>query len=58
LLVADDPEGFAAAVVDILKNNELAAHLSKNGLEFVSKYFTLGSAIEKIEALYREITSV
>jgi glycosyltransferase involved in cell wall biosynthesis len=55
ILIADDPESFADAVVRILSDRELAAGLSRNGQEFVRKNFTLESAMKNLEATYQQI---
>jgi len=39
LLLADDPETFARAVVRVLTDDALAAKLANNGLEFVRQHF-------------------
>jgi glycosyltransferase involved in cell wall biosynthesis len=57
LLIADDPKGFAEAVVRVLSDKELAAGLSRNGQEFVRKNFTLEAAITEIEAAYKKIVN-
>jgi len=55
LLIADDPESFADAVIRVLSDQELAARLSRNGQEFVRQNFTLEAAIKEWEATCREI---
>ena len=39
LLLADDPESFARAVLRVLTDPALAAMLAGNGLDFVRRYF-------------------
>ena len=39
LLLADDPEDFARAVIRVLSEPALAAKLASNGLEFVRRHF-------------------
>lgn len=58
LLIADDPEGFAEAVVRVLSDRGLSESLSKNGQEFVRKNFALEAAMKKLEATYLEIKKV
>ena len=39
LLLADEPDAFAHAVIRVLTDSALAAKLANNGLEFVRKHF-------------------
>ena len=55
LLVADDPEGFARAVVRVLSDRELADRLSRNGQEFIRKQYTLEAALKQLETTYQNI---
>jgi len=55
LLTADDTEGFAAAVLSILTEKELAETLSVNGREFVRKNYSLDEVISKIESAYESL---
>ncbi len=55
ILIADDPESFADAVVRVLSDRELAARLSQNGREFVRKNFTLEAAMKNLDAAYQQI---
>lgn len=55
LLVADNPQGFADAVVALLRDPELAARLSGSGRAFVEENYSLDSVLAKIEAVYREL---
>ena len=55
ILIADDPESFAKAVVRILSDRELAARLSRNGQEFVRRHYTLEAAMKDLEATYQKI---
>ena len=52
ILVADDPEEFAASVVRLLKESAQAAEIGKNGQDFVKKNFSLDTAINRIESAY------
>jgi glycosyltransferase involved in cell wall biosynthesis len=56
LLVADDAEDFAAAVVRVLKDSDLAARLSRNGREFVRRNFSRESVIGKVEAAFQGLS--
>ena len=53
LLVADDAEGFAAAVLRVLREEELAETLSVNGREFVREHYSLDTTIRRMEAAYQ-----
>jgi len=55
LLVADDPQAFAAAVVAILRDQALAERLAVNGRAFVSEKFSLAAGLAKIERVYGEL---
>ena len=55
ILIADDPESFADAVVRVLSDKELAARLSRNGQEFVRKHYTLEAAMKNLEGTYQKI---
>jgi glycosyltransferase involved in cell wall biosynthesis len=55
LLVADDPQAFAADVVAILRDPALAGRLAANGRAFVAEHYSLTAGLNKIEAIYTEI---
>ena len=55
ILIADDPESFADAVVRVLSDRGLEERLSLNGREFVRKHFTFEAAMKKLEAAYEKI---
>ena len=54
LLVADDPEGFAAAVVRILSDRELAAGLGAAGRALVSELYSWQGVAEILATYFRE----
>lgn len=54
LLVADDPEGFAAAVVKLLMDPEFASEIGRSGQAFVRANFSRKAVIEKIEEAYEQ----
>lgn len=56
LLVADEPQAFAAAVVRLLKDQEFARRTGENGREFVRRNYSLKSVMERIESAYGEVT--
>ena len=53
LLVADDPEGFAAAVVRILSDRELAAGLGAAGRALVSESYSWQGVAEALATYFR-----
>jgi polysaccharide biosynthesis protein PslH len=55
LLVADDPQAFAAAVLRLLSDAELARTIADNGRRFVREHYGLESVVERIEACHRKI---
>ncbi|MBF0557312.1 MAG: glycosyltransferase [Nitrospirae bacterium] len=55
ILVADDPESFAAAVLRIFREKGLAETLSANGLEFVRNRYSLEAVMSRIESAYGEL---
>jgi len=57
ILIADDPESLAKAVVRVLSDRELADRLSRNGQEFVRKNFSLEAAMKKLETTYQQIVT-
>ena len=57
LLIADDPESFADAVIRVLSDRELADRLSQNGQEFVRKHYTLEAAMKNLETTYEQIVN-
>jgi len=55
LLIADDPESFASAVINILRDEGLAEDLGKNARAFVRKNFSREATRNKIEAAYKDL---
>ena len=51
MLIADTPEDFVEAVVRIIQDKELAAHLAKNCRRLIEKHYSL-------EQLSREATDI
>jgi len=49
LLVADDPESFAAHVVRVLQETEFARTLAMNGAEFARHHYGIDSVIARLE---------
>ncbi len=52
LLLADDPAGFAAAVVSLLENATRAAEMARAGRAFVHAGYDWGRLIPRLEAVY------
>jgi glycosyltransferase involved in cell wall biosynthesis len=50
-LVADDPEGFADAVVRAYSDESLWLKLSDNGLANVERHFSFGAARKSLEGI-------
>ena len=55
LLVADDPAGFAAAVISLLRDREQAERLAASGRAFVADHYSLEAVVAKLEGIYGEI---
>ncbi len=55
LLVADDAEGLAAAVIRVLSDPEFAAGVGASGRDFVRSHFSLERVTRSIDAAYEEI---
>ena len=55
LLVADSPAEFAAAVLRVLREKELADALSANGREFVQKHYSLDTVMGTMESAHGEL---
>jgi len=57
LLIRDEPQAFARAVVDILENRELAETLSKNARELIKQQYTWESAGDVLNEQINQILS-
>ena len=57
LLLADDPEAFAQAVVRVLSEPALAAQLAANGLDFVRRHFDWALIGENLNAALATCTT-
>ncbi|HJV34181.1 glycosyltransferase family 4 protein [Geomonas sp.] len=55
LLVADDPQAFAEAVLRLLTDPSFARTLADNGRRFVREQYGLESVVERIEACHRGV---
>lgn len=57
LLVADEPQRFADAVLQVLEDREQAAALGRRGRELVEARYKWESVVERLEAFYRELAA-
>ena len=54
-IVADDEQGFANAVIDLLSDENKRQIIGKNANEFIKKNFTWQVAKEKFQAIFEEL---
>ena len=52
VLVADDPQGFADAVVRLYQDEALWTALSRNGLDNVARHFSMQAAREVVDQVF------
>ncbi len=52
IMIEDDPEAFAMAIIKLLKNNSLAEKMGKNGHDFVLKNYDWNIIGEKLIKIY------
>lgn len=57
ILVADTPEDFAAAVMQVLQDREIGTRLSANGRRYVEEQFDWRVACQKLDEVYERIAS-
>jgi glycosyltransferase involved in cell wall biosynthesis len=57
LLIADDPDEFAAAVLRILNEPELAARLGAAGRDLVSESYSWRGTAESLAAFFRQVVA-
>lgn len=55
ILVADEPEKFAQAVVKILMNHELRRKLSENGKQVVQNLYGWNTVVHQLESVYESV---
>ena len=58
LLIADDPQRFADAVLTVLGDRTRAAELGRRGRELVESRYTWESVVELLEAFYEELEGI
>ena len=52
ILLADEPEAFAAAVVRILQDDALACRLRENGRSWVESHYNWREVYQRVDELY------
>lgn len=57
VLVADEPESFARAVVELLKDGERARELGEAGRRLVEEKYSWARAAAQLDTIYHSITS-
>jgi glycosyltransferase involved in cell wall biosynthesis len=55
LLVADDPDTFARAVLDLLENRTLAERLAATGRELVERQYRWETVVQQVPPFYEEL---
>lgn len=54
ILVEDDEKGFAEAVIRLLEDPSLQAHLAENGRHFVENFYDLRIVLRELSEIYHE----
>lgn len=57
LLIADDAQPFADAVLEVMQSPARAQHLSKEGRALVLRQYRWDTAVEALETLYARVTA-
>lgn len=57
VLVAETPEAFSGAVLDLLKDPELAMRVALGGEAFVNRNHRWEAAADRVDILYRELSA-
>ncbi len=57
LLLADDPDQFAAAVLDLLTDADLNRHLRQQGRAWVEAHYSVQALYTQVDALYDHLLS-
>lgn len=57
-MIANDPETFAAAVIEAYQDESLWNHLSKHGLELMERNYSYAQGLERFEKLIKEVQAV
>jgi glycosyltransferase involved in cell wall biosynthesis len=52
LLIADDPAAFANAVLELMRNRDLATRLGKQGRNLTEERYKWESVVSRLEAFY------
>jgi glycosyltransferase involved in cell wall biosynthesis len=54
VLVADEPEDFARALIELYESEELWNHLSENGIKKTKSLFSVDAARERLSHLFSD----
>ncbi len=57
IIIADTPEDFAQAVLRVLSDSQLAAHLGQNGRQLAEQKYDYRQVCRPLETVYRAITA-
>jgi glycosyltransferase involved in cell wall biosynthesis len=52
ILIADEPQAFAAAVIKLLNNQSLAARLAENGRQLIAERYDWRKVYQALDAIY------
>jgi glycosyltransferase involved in cell wall biosynthesis len=55
IIIADDPDGYSEAIVNLLRNKQLANSLSENGRSWVVENYNWQRVYQKIGVVYQEL---
>ena len=55
LLIRDDPDQFAATVLELMRNRELARALARNGRELMLARYTWEAVVATLEQFYARL---
>jgi glycosyltransferase involved in cell wall biosynthesis len=55
LLIADEPHAFADAVLELVKNRELAARLGRQGRALVARQYTWDTVVNHLEVFHGQL---
>lgn len=55
LLIAETPEEFAKAIIELFEEPEKMKAIGENGREFVEKHFNIDAVFDRIDKIYNEL---
>jgi glycosyltransferase involved in cell wall biosynthesis len=55
ILIADDPERFAAMVVRVISDRAFAENLGNNGKNYIREHYSKEAVFSKLESLYEQL---